>query len=284
MKMNIKQTIISMVIKKMEETQLLPWDCGFIANDIPPVNYTTGKPYSGCNNLLLMMFGQGTNEFITFKQAQAAGGKIRKGEHGLPITWYALYNKTQKRAAQQNDSKDDEIFPVLKHSTVFEISQCDGLEPHRQIADKVPNKTKSDIELWKKQFVQSTGLKLNHTLSYACYVPATHKINIRNIDEYKDSDTYYQTFFHEAAHSTGRALGRKQGNTFGNKDYSREEVIAELTSLFMCKHFGIEQSQVGNSAVYIKSWGEHLRKNPDWLIQGGRYAEQAYDYMIEKGL
>lgn len=86
MKMDIKQTIISMVIKKMEETQLLPWDCGFIANDIPPVNYTTGELYSGCNNLLLMMFGQGTNEFVTFKQAQARPLVASKGIHsGIKI-------------------------------------------------------------------------------------------------------------------------------------------------------------------------------------------------------
>ena len=47
-----------------------PWICAGQA-----VSYTTGKPYSLLNQMLLGEAG----EYITFKQCQELGGHIRKG-------------------------------------------------------------------------------------------------------------------------------------------------------------------------------------------------------------
>jgi len=51
-------------------------------------NAVTNRPYSGCNVILLWLArnrGWTTPRFLTFKQAQEAGGHVRKGEHGTKV-------------------------------------------------------------------------------------------------------------------------------------------------------------------------------------------------------
>src|ERR1700741_88456 len=53
-----------------------------------PCNAVTNLPYSGCNVILLWPAGDRggpTPRFLTFKQAQEAGGHVRKGEHGTKV-------------------------------------------------------------------------------------------------------------------------------------------------------------------------------------------------------
>src|SRR5256885_15601639 len=50
-----------------------------------PQNAVTNRPYSGCNVILLWLAanrGGAAPRFLTFKQAPAAGGHVRKGAHG----------------------------------------------------------------------------------------------------------------------------------------------------------------------------------------------------------
>src|SRR3546814_3516592 len=52
---------------------------------------------------------------------------------------------------------------------------------------------------------------------------------------------YYRTCLHELTHATGHAkrLNRDLTNSFGSKDYAREELIAEMGSAFLCAALGI---------------------------------------------
>lgn len=286
MKEDVKKQVVDMIVKKMEETGKVPWDNGFLANNILPINHSTGKAYTGCNAFLLMVFGSGSNEYVTYRQCKALGGEVKKGEHGLPIIWYSLYNSTKKKLYDPKTvEKEDVVIPLIKKSTVFEISQCEGLTSTRNVKPRelVANPNEQ-IESWLESFKKNTELKVLHNLFTACYDPAGHTIYIRNIDEFKTDSAYYSTMFHECTHSTGHKLGRQVENRFGDNKYSQEEVIAEMGAMFMCNHFGIMKEQVDNSAVYVKSWGQHLKNNPNWLIKGVSLAEKAYDYMIEKGV
>lgn len=278
----IKQRIVDMVIKKMNETGLMPWQNGFLNTTETPVNYTTGKAYTGVNSFLLKVFGIGTGEYVTYKQAKTAGGQVKKGVSGLPVIWYSLWNKTQTRPAnKQLDKESDTIIPYLKYSTVFEISQCEGLISKREkierneIVEHI-----AELDAWIERFSINTKLKITNYLGTPCYIPALHEIRIRTIDQFIANSYYYQTLLHELVHSTSEALGRKSSTQFGSKSYSKEEIVAEMGSLFLCHHFGIIQEQIENSAVYINDWSKSLKENPDWLISGISSAEKAYDYMI----
>src|SRR5438045_9694815 len=53
-----------------------------------PQNAVSNRPYSGCNIILLWLArnqGWTTPRLLTFKQAQEAGGHVRKGEHGTEV-------------------------------------------------------------------------------------------------------------------------------------------------------------------------------------------------------
>lgn len=57
------------------EAGIIPWRKPWMASGAA-VSHTTGKPYSLLNQMLLGKPG----EYLTYKQVQAEGGYIRKGE------------------------------------------------------------------------------------------------------------------------------------------------------------------------------------------------------------
>ena len=83
------------------------------------------------------------------------------------------------------------------------------------------------------------------------------------------------------AHSTGKALGRQMMGEHGGREYSKEEVTAEITCMMLCSFFGIE-SKRENSSTYVIGWAKKLKENPAWLFEGASAAEKAFDYIIEK--
>lgn len=284
MRKDIKQSVVDMIVDKMNKTGKAPWDNGFLKSNVTPINWDTKKPYNGINRFLLKAFGTGSNEYVTYSQCINAGGKVKKGEHGLSVIWYSLYNTIQKRIARADDDKADKVIPYMKYSTVFELSQCEGLKSKRkEVIKERSAQTIKEAEIWKNNFCKNTGLTIRHNLGTACCYPNIRLIEIRDINEFKSDVAYYSTLFHECTHSTMLDLGRPQPKSKGDKTYSAEEVIAEMGAAFMCNHFGIIKENVENSATYIEGWSKKLKKNPDWLIKGVTGAEKAYDYMIKKG-
>ena len=72
----------------------------------------------------------------------------------------------------------------------------------------------------------------------ACYLPVTDTVHVPPRADFAGPEAYYATLFHELAHATGhpRRLNRSALVTpapFGSPDYSREELVAEITSAFV---------------------------------------------------
>ena len=67
-----------------------PWDRSGCGSALP-ANLSTGRPYRGINVLLLnlqaMAQGYALNRWITFQQARALGGHVRRGETGAPSSF-----------------------------------------------------------------------------------------------------------------------------------------------------------------------------------------------------
>ena len=90
-----------------------------------PCNAVTGRPYSGCNVILLWLT-QGrwaSPRFVTFKQAQELGGSVRKGEHGTRV-----YFVKQLALRDPGDNDAVRIVPMMREYTVFNVAQCEGQE------------------------------------------------------------------------------------------------------------------------------------------------------------
>lgn len=102
---------------------VLPWQRVSGISGLPS-NYATGVAYSGMNIMLLWCSaskqGFSDSRWMTYKQAQVAGGQVRKGEHGTTAIFYTTLEK-------ENDAGEVEHIPMLKTFTVFNVQQIDGL-------------------------------------------------------------------------------------------------------------------------------------------------------------
>jgi antirestriction protein ArdC len=104
-------------------------------------------------------------------------------------------------------------------------------------------------------------------------------------DTFESPETYYATLYHELAHSTGHPsrVGRdgiENVNSFASDSYSREELIAEMSSAFLCGVAGISPAVVSNSAAYLQSWISRLRGDSRLLISAASAAQKAADYIL----
>ncbi|MCH5172492.1 MAG: hypothetical protein J1F31_06670 [Erysipelotrichales bacterium] len=52
---------------------------------------------------------------------------------------------------------------------------------------------------------------------------------------------------------------------FGSDSYAREELVAELGAAITCSSYGIVKNMKEDSAAYLKSWLDHLQKEPDFI-------------------
>ena len=86
-------------------------------------------------------------------------------------------------------------------------------------------------------------------------------------EQFKDGESFYGTLFHEMVHSTGaeNRLNRLKSCVFGDKDYAREELVAELGSALICQQNGIQKNLKGDSAAYLKSWLGALEESPEFI-------------------
>lgn len=279
----IMQELADKVANRMEEINVSIWEKGI--EEFMPINIYTNKEYKGMNAFFLGFLGGGTQEYATFNQIADMGGKVKKGAKSLPITYWKMYNKTQKRDAMPDDNDDDDVYMVLKSYRVFQIGKdTEGIEPKRKpITSKPVTKGKrvKAAEEFCKKFMAVNGIKYTEEHGTACYIPSEHGVRISPISHYKTPSHYIQTLFHELIHATSKGLHRKTDGGFGSKDYSKEEIVAEFGSAILCRYFGIK-GQFDNSVAYIKGWSAKIRQNPDWLFNGANAAQRAVDYMLKE--
>jgi len=122
----------------------------------------------------------------------------------------------------------------------------------------------------------------------ACYQTFRDNIIMPKPETFNNPEVYYSTLFHELAHSTGheKRLNRFKNNSsslsFGSTTYAKEELIAEMTSSFLCNLAGINNQVIDNQASYIASWLKALKNDSKLVIVVTSKAQKAFDYIIGK--
>jgi antirestriction protein ArdC len=249
-----------------------------------PYNANTGKTYSGVNIVFLAIAGMnyGSAGWLTFKQAKALGGSVRAGEKGTKIYYMAPVVKTVKT---DNDEDKTNRFLILKEYTVFNIEQCTDLpekviRPAKTKLPKSDNERHEDIET----FLNSVKHKVTLGSNKASYITSVDYITMPRLEQFKSSANYYATYFHELGHWTGAKirLDRDLSGRFGNAKYAAEELIAELTSAFLCAEFSIDGDL--RHAGYIESWLKLLKDDPKAIFTAASKAQQAAQFLRENAL
>lgn len=283
----VAEMVADRIIEQLEKG-VIPWRKPWVGVN-KPINYVSRKAYRGVNLLLLDQPG----EWLTFKQCEAAGGKVKKGEKGSLVVYYSSYEKAVKDA-DGNDSYTADgalklvTIPVLKYSTVFHISQCEGIES--KIKDNNCNSVIAKPESVIANYISENNISFNMIKGSdrAFYAPSRDEINVPDIQQFVTANEYYATVFHEMVHSTGHESRLKRftdgkAAAFGDESYSKEELIAEIGSAMLIGNCGIETSNTfNNSAAYIGSWLKALKDDKSMVINAASKAAKAVDFIMGK--
>jgi antirestriction protein ArdC len=213
-------------------------------------------------------------------------GGVKKGERGRPVVFWKWLNKTGADGKPEFDGKGKpKQIPFMRHYTVFNLDQCDGIEWDRPKLKKhqgIPAAEKLVASMPNPPKIEGGG-------SAAWYKPSADLVKMPDKGRFKTVEAYYSTLLHELGHSTGHQsrLDRKSltdATYFGSHLYSQEELIAELTAVFLCAHVGIEKAVIDNSAAYLKHWIGAIKENPKVLISSAQAAQRASDYIRDAQL
>lgn len=123
------------------------------------------------------------------------------------------------------------------------------------------------VEKVKESYIERSKINYNEIAqNQAYYMAKSHKVVLPLKNQFESIQDYYQTMMHEFAHSTGHSslLNRAtlmSYSGFGSTTYSKEELVAELSSLYTLTALKIANDDIfKNSIAYLKSWGSGLAK------------------------
>jgi antirestriction protein ArdC len=269
--------IVTESIIKQLESGVAPWRKPWRTE--PPANLVSKKEYRGINIFLLASLGYGSRYWITYRQAQALGGSVQKGQHGSKVIFWKFdeYRKENKETGETENRKS----VLLRYYTVFNLEQCEGIkcpdpapvihpiEQCESIVNSMPN---------RPGFEQD---------SRAFYRPSTDTVGMPSRSAFDSAERYYSTLFHELTHSTGHPsrVGREgimEHNTFDSEDYSKEELVAEMGAAMLCGVAGVESRTLDNSASYLQSWIDRLRSDSRLIVSAASQAQKAADYILAR--
>ena len=254
-----------------------PWENG--APGVP-VNATTGKRYHGVNVLLLAMTSfalGGDPRFCSYKQAADHGWQVRKGEKGTIVFFFKRMLLEDRDAAPDAEDRTKAI-PLLRAYTVFCASQLDGIPAYvapdaRDVPWRRPEA--ADLILANSKAVVRLGG------DRAFYSPDHDYIQLPEPASFHGPQQFAAVALHEAAHWSGARsrLDRDLTGRFGSEAYSREELRAEVASVFIGATLGLP-CDIPNHANYIASWAQNLKQDKREIFRAAADAQRIADYLL----
>jgi antirestriction protein ArdC len=281
--MNVYETITNRIIDSLN-AGVIPWrkqwkDSRKNGGGSVPYNLTNGKRYRGINEISLLCSGYSSNGWATYKQAQALGFQVRKGERSSPVVWWSFPDR--------NNPAEKDRAPYAKFYSVFNVEQMDGVPQELPLDDVEPFDAIESAETVANNYMLSAS---HPTLGWggsdAYFRPSTDHVQMPPRESFTAPENYYAVLFHEFVHSTGikARLGREELASmvrFGDREYSKEELTAEFGAAFLCGEAGISNDGIlDNSAAYIQGWLAKLQSDKNFAIQAAQRAQKAADFIL----
>lgn len=278
---DVYQEVTNRILAMMEKGDVA-WEKPWFAAGAP-MNIERKKPYQGVNVFLLGAEGRQSPWWGTLDQWNAKGAFIKKGEKSSMVVFYKplVVDKEQK-----DGSMGKATIPLLRYSNVFNAEQVD-IDPSKLPAsadpagaEEVPTLEEVGVAMEKPVKVIVKGS------DKAFYQPGADTITLPARKQFKTTEGFYSTKFHEMVHSTGHKsrLDRAtltQAGRFGDENYSKEELVAELGAAMLCNVCEIETDKtLRNSATYIKGWAKALREDKKLFVTAASQAVKAVNYIL----
>jgi antirestriction protein ArdC len=279
--------VTSRIIAELEEGRLpwvQPWDASRCACTMPG-NAVSGRGYSGINVLILWAAGveQGftSQRWLTYRQAEQAGGHVRRGEKGAVVCYADRFTPKDEADKAQSEDREARTVAFLKRFTVFNIDQCEGL-PEALTGPAVSLDPIVAVEA-VDGIIRESGADFRIGGGEAYYSPVHDYVAVPPQAAFREPINWFRTALHELGHWTGHTsrLGRDQAGKFGSAAYAREELVAEMASAFACASLGIVPTV--RHADYVGAWLEVLRADEKAIFRAASAASKAADFLLSCG-
>ena len=215
---------------------------------------------------------------------------VKKGEKSTPVmlTTFTVVNSETKEKIKYDDyrqmSEEERakynVYPKLQVFNVFNLDQTNMKEARPEMYEKYASESQGlvegsdnemesfpaidamiDKDLWVCPIKLTKG-------DCAYYSPSRDVIVIPEKKQFLDGESFYSNLLHEMSHSTGsqsRLDRLMPGQSFGSKEYAREELVAELTAALVSSQYGMTKHVKSDSAAYLKSWLNNLQEDPSFI-------------------
>ncbi|RYZ46265.1 MAG: alpha/beta fold hydrolase, partial [Sphingobacteriales bacterium] len=278
---------------KMLEAGTAPWQKPWNTAGLPvaklPYNASSGNRYQAINVLNLLLSGREDPRWITFKQAEASGFRIKPGEKGTLIQFVKTTQLVTKRDANGRIVLDERNKPlkeerpvsgaIISNAWVFNAAQIDGIGPLVSLADANQNWDRADRA---EQLITASKAVIKHLPGDDAYYDLrTDSITMPAKSQFDAADKYYATLLHELGHWSGHEsrLDRSLFNLPGSPDYAREELRAEIASMLLGDLMGIGHDP-GQHSAYVAAWIRLLTDNPFEIHKAAADAEKIVGFLL----
>lgn len=284
---DIYQSVTDRIIEAIEAGAgqwQMPWHVTN-GSGVGPVNISSEKSYRGVNVLMLwcasMIEGYTSPVWGTYRQWQAEGAQVRRGEKSTSIVFYKALDRSAGGDSENEPAENDPRRTrfVARGFSVFNADQVDGF-------DHVP--VRIDSEITRVEHVEGWIASLNpdvrHGGSKAFYSPIADYIQMPPLNSFKEIVPYYSTLLHELTHWSGHKsrCDRDLKGRFGDLHYAMEELVAELGAAFLCSALGLEVDPRPDHAQYIDYWLRVLKSDKRAIFTAASSAQRAVDWMHQQ--
>lgn len=283
-----RQEVTDSIVKMLEEG-VAPWQKPWESAGMP-FNPTTERAYRGGNAVHLMATGLARGyedpRWMTYKQAAENGWPVRKGEKGTHIEfWEVKVEADGKDGTAYRDGRDEAANGsqrrlIHRVYTVFNAKQIEGVPSYERSRPST-----FEIVQSGERILENSGAKIAHDQrDSAFYRRSTDCIHLPPKEAFKDAPGYYGTALHEIAHWSGHPsrLNRPtltESYRFGDLNCAKEELRAELASVFMAAEAGVPHDPAIHAA-YVGSWIKALKEDKNEIFRAAHDASAAADFVL----
>lgn len=277
--MDVYSIVTDRIIKQLEQGYI-PWRKPWVGCLNGSYNRISRKPYSILNQLLLSHSG----EYATYRQWTEIGGTVKKGEKAEIVVFWKM-----QEVAEQTDTGEIQRrnIPILRYYNVFHISQIENVSP-LEIEKRFDTEPIEEAEKVFRGYVERENINVHiEDGNKAFYRSVDDSITLPNISQFERAEDFYCVAFHECGHSTAKACrcdreNETEGAHFGNDIYSKEELVAEITSSAIINSLGIETADTfKNNCAYIQNWLGVLKNDKKFIVSASSKAEKAVKYILD---
>ena len=152
--------------------------------------------------------------FLTFKQVQQLGGRIRKGTKAYPVTYWniAFYDKVTRELLTEEEARvrpsdqiDKRMF--LRYYNVFPACDITGIDfQFQEPSSQIRTMKETTQKAWSPLHNMVNAPALYSREQWAYYHRKGDYINMPDMNNFESMVAYFQVLYHELVHNAANMI------------------------------------------------------------------------------